>query len=278
MTAHAAPGSWHEAPSVTVGADAVGAFAAAVGESDEELLRGRAVPTTYPFALGWGVQRLAFDGVLPTDALLVHGEQVMAYERPLPVGARVRTRARLESVAPRRTGSTVTVRLETSDGSGTICEQLFTIFVVDRELPAAGPSDVSLDADPEPVGDAVEPLGELTETVPVGQPERYADASGDRSRIHLDDEHAKAQGLPGVILHGMSTLAYAARACRVLAGGEPVFLAGRFSAPVLPGESIRTTVDAAPDRDGRVAGTFETSVVRGETAITRGRYVVRRPA
>lgn len=269
------PGPWHGAPPVTVDADAVGAFAAAVGEIDEELLRGRAMPTTYPFALGWGVQRLAFDGVLPTDALLVHGEQVMAYRRRLPIGAQVRTRARLESVVPRGTGSTVTVRIETADASGPICEQLFTIFVVDRALPAAGPRDVRLDADPQVAGDAVEPLGELTETVPVGQPERYAEASGDRSRIHLDDEHAKAQGLPGVILHGMSTLAYAARAVRSLAAGELVFLAGRFSAPVLPGESIRTTVGAVPQSADGVVGTFETSVVDGATAITRGRFALR---
>ena len=74
--------------------------------------------------------------------------------------------------------------------------------------------------------DAVKPIGDRTETVPIGQPQQYAEASGDRSLIHLDAEHARSHGLPGVILHGMTTLAYAARAVRMLADGDVTFLSG----------------------------------------------------
>jgi acyl dehydratase len=36
---------------------------------------------------------------------------------------------------------------------------------------------------------------------------RYAEASGDPNPIHLSDEAAEAAGLPGVIAHGMLTVA-----------------------------------------------------------------------
>lgn len=41
---------------------------------------------------------------------------------------------------------------------------------------------------------------------------RYADASGDRNPIHLDEAAAKAAGLPDVIAHGMYTMGLVSRA------------------------------------------------------------------
>ena len=40
----------------------------------------------------------------------------------------------------------------------------------------------------------------------------YAEASGDHNPIHQDEEVARSVGLPGVIAHGMYTMALAARA------------------------------------------------------------------
>jgi acyl dehydratase len=48
---------------------------------------------------------------------------------------------------------------------------------------------------------------------------RYAGASGDFNPIHLDEEFAKAVGLPGKILHGLYTMAQVARAQTEAAGG-----------------------------------------------------------
>ena len=39
----------------------------------------------------------------------------------------------------------------------------------------------------------------------------FADASGDRNPIHLDDAEAQKGGLPGVIAHGMLNMAYLAQ-------------------------------------------------------------------
>ncbi len=48
---------------------------------------------------------------------------------------------------------------------------------------------------------------------------RYAGASGDYNPIHIDEEFAKAVGLPGRILHGLWTMAQVARAQTEAAGG-----------------------------------------------------------
>jgi acyl dehydratase len=48
---------------------------------------------------------------------------------------------------------------------------------------------------------------------------RYAGASGDFNPIHIDEEFARAVGLPGRILHGLWTMAQVARAQTQAAGG-----------------------------------------------------------
>ncbi len=48
---------------------------------------------------------------------------------------------------------------------------------------------------------------------------RYAGASGDFNPIHIDEEFAKAVGLPGRILHGLWTMAQVARAQTDATGG-----------------------------------------------------------
>ena len=64
---------------------------------------------------------------------------------------------------------------------------------------------------------------------------RYAGASGDRNPIHWSDRVATSVGLPGVIAHGMYTLALAARALDTWAGGPGKVreLGCKFTKPVV---------------------------------------------
>jgi acyl dehydratase len=64
---------------------------------------------------------------------------------------------------------------------------------------------------------------------------RYAGASGDLNPIHWSDRVATGVGLPGVIAHGMFTMALAARALDEWAGGpgRVVELGGKFTKPVV---------------------------------------------
>jgi hypothetical protein len=50
---------------------------------------------------------------------------------------------------------------------------------------------------------------------------RYAGASGDFNIIHWNDRVARSVGLPGVIAHGMYTMAQASRYVTEWAGGDP---------------------------------------------------------
>ncbi|QSR24713.1 acyl dehydratase [Nocardioides aromaticivorans] len=62
----------------------------------------------------------------------------------------------------------------------------------------------------------------------------YAHASGDHNPIHQHEEIALAVGLPGVIAHGMYTLALVGRAVGEWTGGaEVVEIGAKFVAPVV---------------------------------------------
>ena len=63
---------------------------------------------------------------------------------------------------------------------------------------------------------------------------RYAAASGDQNPIHQDEDVARSVGLPGVIAHGMYTMALAARAvAEWFPGAEVVSLGCKFTSPVV---------------------------------------------
>ncbi len=74
-------------------------------------------------------------------------------------------------------------------------------------------------------------------TLPIRREDvrRYAEASGDHNPIHLDDDAARALGLPGVVAHGMLTSALAIGVAAEWAGGADRVLATsfRFAAPVV---------------------------------------------
>ena len=79
----------------------------------------------------------------------------------------------------------------------------------------------------------------------------YAEASGDHNPIHQDEDVARAVGLPGVIAHGMYTLAAVARVVDDWVGepGRIVELSAKFTKPVVvPVEG--TSIKVAGVRDG----------------------------
>jgi acyl dehydratase len=75
------------------------------------------------------------------------------------------------------------------------------------------------------------------QTFPVTRADlvRYAGASGDFNPIHWNDRTATAVGLPGVIAHGMFTMALAGRALVAWSGdpGAVIEFGVRFAKPVV---------------------------------------------
>jgi acyl dehydratase len=84
---------------------------------------------------------------------------------------------------------------------------------------------------------------------------RYAAASGDQNPIHQDEAVATSVGLPGVIAHGMYTMALAARAVATWYPGADVVSFGcKFTNPVVVpaegGVEIQVAGEAKPGDDG----------------------------
>ncbi|MCW3817935.1 MaoC/PaaZ C-terminal domain-containing protein [Micromonospora sp. DR5-3] len=110
---------------------------------------------------------------------------------------------------------------------------------------------------------------------------RYAGASGDFNQIHYNDTAAMAAGLPGVIAHGMLTLALANQAlCRWLGSATAVIeLTNRFTSMVtVPGAGSATvTVTGAVTRSADDEAEIELSVTAGGrevlgASVARVRY------
>jgi acyl dehydratase len=99
--------------------------------------------------------------------------------------------------------------------------------------------------------------------------------SADRNPLHIDPEVAKAAGFPRPILHGLGTFGVVGHALlRTVCDYDPARVrafAGRFSAPVFPGEAIRTEFW----RDGEVVSFRALVPARNVVAMTNGRAEVR---
>ena len=83
----------------------------------------------------------------------------------------------------------------------------------------------------------------------------YAGASGDDNPIHQDEAVARSVGLPGVIAHGMYTMALAARAVQSwFPGAEVVSFGCKFTNPVVVpaegGVDVEVAGEARPGEDG----------------------------
>ena len=83
---------------------------------------------------------------------------------------------------------------------------------------------------------------------------RYAGASGDFNPIHIDEEFARAVGLPGRILHGLWTMAQVARAQSEAAGGPEHLkrLSVQFRGLGVPEQEIVVSGTVREAGDGRV--------------------------
>ena len=81
-------------------------------------------------------------------------------------------------------------------------------------------------------------------------------------------------GLPGIIVHGLCTMAFTSKVMiDKLCGGDPVKLkrlSVRFTRPVLPGQIITTKVWPDGERDRRKILAFETFNPDGRAVIQGG--------
>jgi acyl dehydratase len=110
---------------------------------------------------------------------------------------------------------------------------------------------------------------------------RYAGASGDFNPIHWNERTAVGVGLPGVIAHGMFTMALAGQAVAAWAGrGDVVTEFGvRFTRPVpVPDDEIGTKLSftAVVKAADEESATLElTATCGGERVLAQARAKIR---
>ncbi len=112
---------------------------------------------------------------------------------------------------------------------------------------------------------------------------RYAGASGDFNTIHWSERIATSVGLPGVIAHGMFTMALGGRALAVWAGAPDAVVeyGVRFSRPVpVPDtdegtEVVVTGVVKEVTADGLTRIDL-TATCNGDKVLSLGKAVVRK--
>ncbi|MDQ3958336.1 MAG: MaoC family dehydratase N-terminal domain-containing protein [Actinomycetota bacterium] len=267
-----------EYPSATfeVTADHIERFARATNDENERYLSGDDVvaPPVFPVVPAFNsFMAAAMDPELGADLLrLVHAAEEHVFYKPIVAGDVLTVTSVLESVEQKETGETFTVAGTERNQSGeVVAEVRGTMFIRGSgsgRRPAAGPDD-----------GRGEVVYEETTKVDDDQTFRYAEASGDHNPIHLDEATAKMAGLPGIILHGMCTMAMASKAAvNGLAGGDPTKIARigvRLSKPVRPGQELTTRFwNQAGGADVTTYG-FETYNPDGAAVVKNGIVEVR---
>ena len=269
-------GQWSDEREFKVEADRTRAYAAATNDDVPAHANGELAPPVFAVVPIWDAMGQAVAETVPVEVLLqvVHGEQDMFFAQPIRPGTILRSKAATVGVHVKPSGTTVVVKTQTHDDSGALInEQYVTSFfrgVSDGE--GAG-EEAPGHQFPEAARQAA-PVAEVTYRIDDDQTYRYADASGDRMPIHLDADIARSVGLPGIIVHGLCTMAFTSRAViQSVAGNDPARLhrlAVRFSRVVLPGQQITTRIWDAGERDGRKVFAFETVNDAGELVIKDG--------
>jgi len=211
---------------------------------------GIVAPPMFAVVVAWNALMAAvMDPDVQADLLrLVHGEQDMEFLHPIRPRDVISASAKITSIETKASGETVTVALDASNQARQVAtKMIFSAFIRGSRNRDAARSEA---APVEPARG--EPAFTVAQTIDNDQTYRYAEASGDRNPIHVDENVAKMAGLPGIIVHGLCTMAFTSKvAIDKLCNGDPTRLKRlrvRFSRPVLPGQTITTKVWREADK------------------------------
>jgi len=228
---------------------------------DPQTAGGIVAPPIYGVVVGQSaVEQLLLDPELGVDTpRLLHADQQMRFGQPMRAGETLHCAAVVVGIGDKRGGETLDVASRVRGENGRLVyDALVGIFIrADGMRPTgqdrkAAIADVVERVEPPVVARGATPLLERTLLVATDLSLRYAAASGDYNPIHKDAAFARSVGLPGIILHGMCTLAMAHNAVvDGVAAGDPARLrelSARFTRPVMPGDALTVRVfDVATD-------------------------------
>jgi acyl dehydratase len=269
-------GTTYDERTELIDADRTRAYAAATNDDNPAYESGKYAPPVFGVVPTWGAMGLAVGDVIPSEALMmvVHGEQDMHFLQPLVPGRSITSAAEAHSVRVSGSGTRFTIRVRSKDTETgePVLDEYVTMFIRGMGDGESGGPDKPDHSFPE--GAREKQVGSFTVHVDDDQTFRYRDASGDQMPIHVDDGFAKSVGLPGIIAHGLCTMAMTSQAVvKTVADGDPgrlKRLAVRFSKNMFPGDDVTTTIYDAGERDGRRTYAFEATSSRGDLVISNG--------
>ena len=180
---------------------------------------------------------------------VLHGEQAVTIHHPLPSAATVIGRSRVRSITDKGAGKGAIVVFETlvsEKSSGTL------LATASQAIFCRGNGGYSLQGQPS------DALQTSQHPIPAADPDFTVDIatwpdmaliyrlSADYNPLHVDPEVARAAGFSRPILHGLATFGVAGHAilktCCDYVPAKLKTINARFSAPVYPGETIRTEI------------------------------------
>jgi acyl dehydratase len=252
------------------------AYAAATNDTTVAHAAGEIAPPVFAIVPAFQAAGMASLTVIPAELLgaILHGEQDFHFHRPIEPGMTLSTAATPVGMRQRSSGVTVVTKAETRESGGElVVEQFMTTFVRGSQ----GAADLGEEAPGHGFDESLrerQPDAEVSQTYDADQTFRYAEAAGDPMQIHLDDEFAKAVGLPGIIIHGLCTMAFTSvAAIESFCPDDPTRLrrlAVRFAKMAFPEQTITTRFWSAGERDGRSAYAYETTADSGDVVIKDG--------
>jgi acyl dehydratase len=257
-------GTTYEPRTAVIDGERAQQYAAATNDDNPAYSSGKVAPPVFGVVPTWDAMgSAAADFVPPESAMfIVHGEQDMHFHQPLVPGRSITTTGQAYSVRVGGSGTRFTVKVDSvdTDSGDPVLTQYVTLFIRGMSDGESGGPDKPDHELPESA--RANEVGSYSVHVDDDQTYRYRDASGDQMPIHVDDDFAKSVGLPGIIAHGLCTMAMCSQAViKTVADGDPTRLrrlAVRFAANVFPGNDVVTTIyDAGETSDGNKVYVFE---------------------
>ncbi|KAG8933346.1 hypothetical protein FRC02_012099 [Tulasnella sp. 418] len=209
---------------------------------------------------------------------VVHGSQSIESLKPLPLesGPGWKLKKRVVGVHENKSGIIVEYELLLVDGNGTPYSRMITSsFNVGAKAVGKFSKAIAKAPVAKPIPKDRKPDHVVTEHISDEQALVYR-LSGDYNPLHIDPEIGSRLGFGGVILHGLASLGFAARAVLSNVGNnDPSALKAigvRFTSPVKPGDNLETSIwEVGPTKDGATEVAFVTkNLSTGKIALGGG--------
>jgi len=262
---------WSEPEHFEVSRERIAEYAAATNDPIEAHCNGDIAPPVFAIVPVFQALLVPAVDVMPVELIprIVHGEQDFHFHRPIYPGDKLVSRAKMIGYEGLEKGTRSAILLEcrTEDGE-LVNQQYVTTFVrgfnANKAVGELSPGHKFDDA-----LRVQAPQAKAHAHVDLDQTFRYSPASGDPMPIHLDEEVARSAGLPGIIAHGLCTMAMTSWGVLNEVGGADVKrlkrFAVRFAKMVLPGDDLETRIWMAAAGDGSTTYAFETA--RGDDFV-----------